>query len=177
LYDLTQNRVAPLDPSKLIPALMRYETIAALDERSTGSNTGAATSPTSATATAAAGGRKADKLLGIEGKEDKRPVERVADATASSSAGDEDESNHAIRFLKFCVKKARNKDPAIHNYLISLLVKQPGESKLLQFIDDQKARPLYDYKYALRLCHQVYIVCFIIHLSLISLIIDNLCDA
>ena len=44
------------------------------------------------------------------------------------------EPNHAIRYLEHCIRN-RNKDPAVHNYLISLYVKQSTEDKLLRFIE------------------------------------------
>eukprot|EP00163_Fabomonas_tropica_P023207 TRINITY_DN40509_c0_g1_i1.p1 TRINITY_DN40509_c0_g1~~TRINITY_DN40509_c0_g1_i1.p1 ORF type:complete len:911 (+),score=256.88 TRINITY_DN40509_c0_g1_i1:23-2734(+) len=60
--------------------------------------------------------------------------------------------NQAIRYLQHCVKKLQNKDPAIHNYLISLYAKQPDDSALLQFLHSQGTQPCFDLKYALRLC-------------------------
>jgi len=63
----------------------------------------------------------------------------------------EDKSTHqAIRYLQFCVKKLDNKDPAIHNYLLSLYASQNDEKALLEFLAKQPS--YYDLKYALRLC-------------------------
>ena len=64
--------------------------------------------------------------------------------------------NEAIRFLQYCIEKGheKSKDPAIHNYLISLYCKQRKETQLLEFIKRHRAKPLFDVKYALRLCHQ-----------------------
>ena len=64
--------------------------------------------------------------------------------------------NQAIRFLQYCIEKGheKSKDPAIHNYLISLYCKQRKETQLLEFIKRHRERPLFDVKYALRLCHQ-----------------------
>lgn len=64
-----------------------------------------------------------------------------------------DEKNHAIRFLENAIAKGCT-NPAVHNYLVSLLAKAPDEKPLLNFIDKNKNNPIYDYKYALRLCHQ-----------------------
>jgi hypothetical protein len=47
-----------------------------------------------------------------------------------------------------------NKDPAIHNYLVSLYAKQPDDSRLLKFLERWEHEPQYDLKYALRLCTQ-----------------------
>jgi len=49
------------------------------------------------------------------------------------------------------------KDPAIHNYLIASYSKLPDEDRLIRFIEAWSAGgldPLFDLKYALRLCHQ-----------------------
>eukprot|EP01083_Nonionella_stella_P063753 165705_1 len=64
--------------------------------------------------------------------------------------------NQSIRYLMHCIDKGheKSKDPAIHNYLISLYCKQPSEANLLKFIKQHAAKPLFDVKYALRLCHQ-----------------------
>ena len=63
--------------------------------------------------------------------------------------------NQAIRYLKYCIdSKNENQGSTIHNYLISLYCKQRSEAELLKFIEQQKVRPLFDVKYALRLYHQ-----------------------
>jgi len=43
-----------------------------------------------------------------------------------------------------------NKDPAIHNYLLSLYAQQKDESLLLRFLNQPDR--FFDLKYALRLC-------------------------
>lgn len=64
---------------------------------------------------------------------------------------------YAVKFLDACVKQG-NTDPAIHNYLVSLYAKQEDELPLIKFIaaftHNPSNPPSYDYKYALRLCHQ-----------------------
>ncbi|GAM27722.1 hypothetical protein SAMD00019534_108980, partial [Acytostelium subglobosum LB1] len=57
--------------------------------------------------------------------------------------------NQAIRYLQYCVRN-RNTDRAVHNYLLSLYVKQEDDSPLLFFL--QSPDVYYDPKYALRLC-------------------------
>ena len=56
--------------------------------------------------------------------------------------------NQAIKYLEQVIKKT--KDPAIHNYLISLYAQQRDEGPLLNFL--QLPETYYDLKYALRLC-------------------------
>lgn len=65
-----------------------------------------------------------------------------------------DTSNHAIRYLEHMILKLKNRDPVLHNYLISLYAKQKEESPLEQFIASQKSKICFDYKYALRVCHE-----------------------
>ncbi|EFA77130.1 7-fold repeat in clathrin and VPS proteins repeat-containing protein [Heterostelium album PN500] len=57
--------------------------------------------------------------------------------------------NQAIRYLRYCVQN-HNQDRAVHNYLLSLYVKQDDDSQLLTFL--QSPDVYYDLKYALRLC-------------------------
>lgn len=42
--------------------------------------------------------------------------------------------NQAIRFLVHCVRTLENKDPAIHNYLLSLYAQEKDDSQLLKFL-------------------------------------------
>eukprot|EP01132_Coremiostelium_polycephalum_P007999 gene7999-9842_t len=60
------------------------------------------------------------------------------------------EPNQAIKYLQYCVQRLGNKDRAVHNYLLSLYVKQSDERPLLEFLNSKDA--YYDLKYALRLC-------------------------
>ena len=56
-----------------------------------------------------------------------------------------------------CCSVLSPQDPAIHNYLISLYAKEQDDAKLLDFIDESARSgngPVFDVKYALRLCHQ-----------------------
>jgi hypothetical protein len=59
------------------------------------------------------------------------------------------------------ILKLKNKDPVLHNYLISLYARSKDEAPLLAYIRAQQAKKNasaqgslnYDYKFALRLCH------------------------
>ena len=68
--------------------------------------------------------------------------------------GDGGGSRHVQRYLEWCIRSRGNKDPAIHNYLLSLYAKLKDDGLLLAFLDSQGDEPLYDQKYALRLCMQ-----------------------
>jgi vacuolar protein sorting-associated protein 18 len=67
--------------------------------------------------------------------------------------------NQAIRYLRFCVERLRCDDPAIHNYLLSLLASQDDEAQLVGFLQLQRdesggggGERTYDLEYALRVC-------------------------
>ncbi|GFR83888.1 vacuolar protein sorting-associated protein 18 homolog [Elysia marginata] len=65
-----------------------------------------------------------------------------------------EQGNEAIKYLEFCVQKMENKDPAIHNYLLSLYAKLQPQN-LMTYLQLQGEDPediSYDVKYALRLC-------------------------
>ncbi|KAJ1564074.1 hypothetical protein HK096_009739, partial [Nowakowskiella sp. JEL0078] len=65
------------------------------------------------------------------------------------------EQNQAIRYLQYACQKLQNKDPLIHNYLLSLYVAQAtpdSEDDLLRFLSEEKEEPQFDLQYALRLC-------------------------
>ena len=64
------------------------------------------------------------------------------------------QNHEAIRYLEWCVRHQDNKDPAIHNYLISLYAKLQDDTPLMSFLQRQGEDPIYDLKYALRLCTQ-----------------------
>lgn len=64
-----------------------------------------------------------------------------------------EEQNQAIRYLEFVVNERHNRNPAIHNYLLSLYAEVGDENALLQFLHDHLSDPCYDLKFALRLCH------------------------
>ncbi|KAJ3194988.1 hypothetical protein HDU67_004536, partial [Dinochytrium kinnereticum] len=64
-------------------------------------------------------------------------------------------SEQAIRYLSFVIQKLEIRDPAVHNYLLSLYVSQAqseDEEKLLTFIYSQRENVHFDLQYALRLC-------------------------
>ena len=99
--------VRPLDPAKLIPALMRYE-------------------------------------------------EHFDAAQQSGHALPSDApppSNLALRYLEYCVYRLRNRDPVVHNYLISLYASEADSSPFLRYLDSQKQSPVFDTQYALRVCY------------------------
>ncbi|ETO32986.1 vacuolar protein sorting protein, partial [Reticulomyxa filosa] len=68
----------------------------------------------------------------------------------------QEHTRQAVRYLEDVVRSnlPQSKDPAVHNYLITLYCKHEDERPLLKFIDWQGDEPHYDTKYALRLCHQ-----------------------
>ncbi|KAF9946294.1 hypothetical protein BGZ65_009872, partial [Modicella reniformis] len=63
--------------------------------------------------------------------------------------------NQAIRYLSFVVAQ-QNKDPAIHNFLLTLYATQPArdESALLTFLSTEGREMHYNLDYALRICTQ-----------------------
>jgi len=74
--------------------------------------------------------------------------------------------NQAIRYLKYCVKKLKCDDLAIHNLLLSLYSKQADEKPLLQFLN--KSNRFFDLEYALRVCmkEKKYHACVLIYGSM-----------
>lgn len=66
------------------------------------------------------------------------------------------EPDQAIEYMQYCIQKLGNKAPAIHNYLLSLYARQESEEPLLDFIRMQcipgGPPPIFDLKYALRVC-------------------------
>ena len=59
----------------------------------------------------------------------------------------------AIRFLEDAISRGCAEQP-VHNYLVCLYVKLgDGGERLLRFVSSQTV-PMFDLKYALRLCHQ-----------------------
>ena len=45
------------------------------------------------------------------------------------------EVNHAIRYLEYIIHgKQQNQDPAVHNYLVSLYVKEDDDKNLINFL-------------------------------------------
>lgn len=71
------------------------------------------------------------------------------DARGAARSGDD----QAIRYLE--AVSVRHREPAIHNYLLSLYAKDDDEDRLIDFITQQvagRATPIFDLKYALRVC-------------------------
>ncbi|KAK7491492.1 hypothetical protein BaRGS_00017321 [Batillaria attramentaria] len=64
------------------------------------------------------------------------------------------QGNDAIRYLEACVQKFDNRDPAIHNFLLSLYAKLQPDNLMtyLQLQGESLDDICYDVKYALRLC-------------------------
>ena len=60
--------------------------------------------------------------------------------------------NQAIRYLRWVVRDKKNRDPAIHNMLLSQYAKQRTDVDLLEFLREHSDNYCYDLKYALRLC-------------------------
>lgn len=56
--------------------------------------------------------------------------------------------DQAIRYLEFCVRSLKNRDEAIHNYLLSLYAQSGDEEKLLTFLSDPN--PAFDLKVSVR---------------------------
>ena len=69
-------------------------------------------------------------------------------------------NNQALLYLQKVIQpesifsKNFANDPAIHNYLLSMYVKLPDDSLLLEYLKNSKEMPFYDKQYALRLCTQ-----------------------
>ena len=77
---------------------------------------------------------------------------------SNGNNGDDDEKNvdYAVEYLEFCVFENRNKEAAIHNFLVSLYAQRNDNGeKILQFLDGSGGnRPYFDLDYALRVCIQ-----------------------
>ena len=65
---------------------------------------------------------------------------------------DEFGSNQAVKFLLACINEHGIDDPAVSNYLISVLAQQPSEESLLRFLNNVAVEGGYDVSYALRQC-------------------------
>lgn len=125
-----------LDPAKLIPALMRYE-----DSKEARDAREAEEADQSPQQPPAAPSRGSKSRRGDDGDGD------VA----------VDRTNHAIRYLEHMILKLKNRDPVIHNYLISLYAHSKSAQPLDAFLASQTSaggKISFDYKYALRVCHE-----------------------
>lgn len=78
---------------------------------------------------------------------------RLDQRRAAAKSGDAVESQ-AIRYYSAVIEKYKITDPTVHNYLITLFVKEEGEDELIKFVQKSGGNPRYDFKHALRLCHQ-----------------------
>ena len=117
---------------------------------------------------AAAGVDKAFVFLDDGERSDTRspPPSETRNGAGGESQGDD----IAVRYLNHCVSVNWNRDPAVHNYLLSLYAKGGDASALLQFLQSQSGGPggrggrgdvddngaaaaaVVDLKYALRVC-------------------------
>lgn len=59
----------------------------------------------------------------------------------------------ALRYLRHIVEHG-NREPVLHNYMVSLLVQLDDETDVLQYLRDHGEDAVFDQKFALRLCHQ-----------------------
>lgn len=71
----------------------------------------------------------------------------------SCNSPEDGHTHYSLLYVKTCIERS-NRDPALHNYLISLYAKIEDEFYILEFIASQRGQEVYDMKYALRLCHQ-----------------------
>ena len=75
-------------------------------------------------------------------------------AAVASSAAPPPPAGLSLRYLEHCVYRHRNRDPVVHNYLISLYAAEPDSAPFLRYLDSQKQAPVFDTQYALRVCHE-----------------------
>ena len=173
---LTQKRF--LDSGKLIPALMRYISHQQASMNNTGSlppitlNSTFHTLTNNLNITTALSSN--NSMLSSYTKK-KSPEDDDEDALTESLDEDDDnakitqklnenqqfsslltndQQNHVIRYLEWCIKKQENEDPAIHNLLLTLYADLDDDEKLLTFLDTEGENNFYDPKYALRVCSQ-----------------------
>ena len=132
-----------LDPSKLIPALVRYS-----QQLQTKSKESRARKEKERRLMIAQ--QRLHKNNSAEGETKRSAATAAAAATASTNS----EMSYAITYLEHCVGQLRNRQSAIHNFLLWLYAQQPddGES-VLKFVNE-RAKPCFDLDYALRVCMQ-----------------------
>ena len=67
-------------------------------------------------------------------------------------------ASEAIKYLEHCIRHGGSKDARVHNLLLSMLCQERDEGPLLQYLTGEgnapSGEPLYDPKFALRLCVQ-----------------------
>jgi tetratricopeptide (TPR) repeat protein len=73
-------------------------------------------------------------------------------ATTASGPPSDASQHQAIRYLQYCVNQLRNRDPAIHNFLLSLYAQSDNDAALLSFLKQKET--YFDLEYALRLCNK-----------------------
>ena len=96
-------------------------------------------------------GKRADESSGGEGGGG------LEDDGTKNVSSDEDSAavDYAVEYLEFCVFENRNREAAIHNFLVSLYARRNDNGeKLLEFLDGQGIRTYFDLDYALRVCIQ-----------------------
>jgi vacuolar protein sorting-associated protein 18 len=86
---------------------------------------------------------------------------QVYESTEAGVPGDDEEDgftedqDYAVEYLEFCVTENRNKEAAIHNFLVSLYAQRQDKGrKIIDFLDNQGPKPCFDLDYALRVCLQ-----------------------
>ena len=170
-------KVKGLDPKRLIPALMTYDTVDTMMAPITGNV------PYPSYKSGAVGGARlvTDVRSGMDfdfdvttlgARKKSSMVEDIDEVKTSENqlndplrfeqyvsprqSVSEQRANQAIRYLESCIQSRHKNatDSTIHNYLVSLYCKQRTEDALLRFIESQRKQPIFDVKYALRLCHQ-----------------------
>lgn len=85
--------------------------------------------------------------------------EVVRSASLAFDGSDRKEKDQALRYLQYAVDKLGNTDPAVHNYLLDLVVDEAADSSeessgLLTFLKTHGKNPHYDPQHALRRCSQ-----------------------
>jgi hypothetical protein len=56
----------------------------------------------------------------------------VPDSSHAASSASQPKAHQGVRYLQHCVRNLNNRDPLIHNYLVSLLVSTRAEKSLMQ---------------------------------------------
>ena len=126
-----------LDPSRLIPALVRYSQ--QLQSKARDRN---------------AKREKERQLRHAQqrlngGKNLDSSSSDIVDATQSDV-----ETSYAIQYLDHCVHRLRNTHPAIHNFLLWLYAQQEDDGKSVLDFVCERSKPYFDLDYALRVCMQ-----------------------
>uniref|UniRef100_A0A7S3Z7D3 Pep3/Vps18 beta-propeller domain-containing protein n=1 Tax=Lotharella globosa TaxID=91324 RepID=A0A7S3Z7D3_9EUKA len=84
-----------------------------------------------------------------------REMKDKKDSAEDGGRGVINEAPHqGIRYFSNVVDSTDMKDPAVHNYLVSLLVEHPRDDPLIKFVERWGHEPVYEYKLALAMCHR-----------------------